>query len=84
VPVLLNAQVQIGEIHVGLSQTFIEKTIQDAIQQIGYLALIFIFIGIFVTVIMVSLIVRPIRAWKKARRSLARATSTIHQRQKQG
>jgi HAMP domain-containing protein len=65
VPVLLNAQVPIGEIHVGLSQTFIEKTIQDAIRQIGYLALVFIFIGIFVTVIMVSLIVRPIRALEK-------------------
>ena len=29
VPVLLNAQIQIGEIHIGLSQTFIEKTIQE-------------------------------------------------------
>ncbi len=65
VTVLLNNQVPIGEIHIGLSQTFIEKTIQEAIQQISYLALAFILIGIFVTVIMVSLIVRPIRALEK-------------------
>lgn len=61
-PVLLNNQVRIGEIHIGLSQTFIEETIQQAMKQIAFLAVVFIFAGIFVTLIMVSIIVRPIRA----------------------
>jgi len=62
VPVMLNNQVRIGEIHIGLSQTFIEETIQNAVRKIAFLALVFILVGIFVSVVMVSIIVRPIRA----------------------
>ncbi len=61
VPVKLNNQIYIGEAHIGVSQTFIEETIRDALQKIAGLALIFILIGILVTVIMVSIIARPIR-----------------------
>lgn len=61
-PILLNNQARIGEVHVGLSQTQIEQTIQATVKQIALLALAFILAGILVTAVLVSIIVRPIKA----------------------
>ncbi|MBN1596302.1 SpoIIE family protein phosphatase [candidate division FCPU426 bacterium] len=62
IPVLLQNQAKLGEVHIGLSQRLIEEVIRNAVMQIVFIALGFIFTGIVVTLILVSIIVQPIRA----------------------
>ncbi|MEW6515982.1 MAG: SpoIIE family protein phosphatase [candidate division FCPU426 bacterium] len=62
VPVLLQDQAKLGEVHIGLSQSLIDALIQSALMQIIILAIGFVLTGIVVTFILVSVIVRPIKA----------------------
>lgn len=62
VPVLLQDQAKLGEVHIGLSQSLIDALIQSAVMQIVILAIGFVLTGIVVTFILVSVIVRPIKA----------------------
>lgn len=62
IPVLLQNQAKLGEVHIGLSKALIDEVIQAAVMQIVVLALGFIVTGIVVTFILVSIIVRPIKA----------------------
>jgi len=62
IPILLQNQAKLGEVHVGLSQSIIEEVIHNAVTQIVVLALGFVVIGIIVTLILVNIIVQPIRA----------------------
>lgn len=62
VPVLLKNQAKLGEVHIGLSQAAIDEVIRNAVTQIIILAIIFIVVGVLVTLVLVSVIVRPIKA----------------------
>lgn len=62
VPILLNNDTKLGEVHIGLSQTRIEATINQALRELTQLAVIFIIFGILVAIILVAIIIRPIKA----------------------
>lgn len=61
IPILLKTA-KLGEAHIGLSQSQIDQAIQKTVTQFIILALIFVIIGILVTLVLVRLIVRPIKA----------------------
>lgn len=62
VTIELLERAKLGEVHIGLSQAPIEAAIRQALMQIAGLALVFIVTGILVTLVLVSVIIRPIKA----------------------
>jgi len=58
--VLNNQKYSIGEVHLTISHSIISKAVTGAVVRIGFIVIVALFLGIIVTIMLVSFMVKPI------------------------